>query len=307
MVLRRHGAASHLDLAMSGDPLPQRNDFRHVERLRVRWVEVDMQRIVFNGHYLTYFDTAVGGYWRALALPYQSTMAGLGGDLYVRKATLEYEGSARYDDLLEIGIRCARIGNSSMLMQAAVFRGASRLVHGELTYVFATPETQIAASVPPELRAVLLGFEAGESMIHTQVGDWHAVGTEARELREAVFVQEQSIPAALVCDDTDAFALHVVVRNRLGQPIGTGRLSAHHPGVAKIERMAVLPEVRGAGIGQRLLNALLDAARQRGDRHALLHAQANAIGFYAKLGFTQQGPTFDEVGIAHQAMVRALS
>ena len=44
------------------------NDFRFLERLRVRWAEIDAQQIVFNGHYLMYFDTAVAGYWRALAL-----------------------------------------------------------------------------------------------------------------------------------------------------------------------------------------------------------------------------------------------
>src|SRR5690348_13142902 len=82
----------------------KRNDFRFLDRLRVRWVEVDMQKIVFNGHYLMYFDTAFGGYWRAMALPYTATMKYLGGDLFVRKSSLEYEGSARYDDVLDIGI-----------------------------------------------------------------------------------------------------------------------------------------------------------------------------------------------------------
>ena len=100
-----------------------RSDFRFLETLRVRWAEVDMQKIVFNGHYLMYVDTAVAGYWRALAMPYHETMEHLAGDLYVRKATLEYEGSARYDDRLAVGIRCSRIGNSSMVFQAAVFRG----------------------------------------------------------------------------------------------------------------------------------------------------------------------------------------
>ena len=47
-----------------------RQDFRFFHALRVRWVEVDMQKIVFNGHYLMYLDTAVSDYWRALALPY---------------------------------------------------------------------------------------------------------------------------------------------------------------------------------------------------------------------------------------------
>src|SRR5207342_2723603 len=99
----------------------QRSDFRFFERLRVRWAEIDAQQIVFNGHYLTYFDTAVGGWWRALALPYADTMKALSGDLFVRKSTVEYLGSARYDEQLDIGVRCARIGNSSMNVVCAVF------------------------------------------------------------------------------------------------------------------------------------------------------------------------------------------
>src|SRR5947199_7327406 len=92
----------------------KRSEFRFLDRLRVRWAEIDAQQIVFNGHYLMYFDTAVAGYWRALAMPYAATMQSLGGDLFVRKATLEYLGSAVYDDVLDIGMRCARVGNSSM-------------------------------------------------------------------------------------------------------------------------------------------------------------------------------------------------
>src|SRR6478735_1307631 len=90
---------------LAGHSAMQRSDFRFFERLRVRWAEIDAQKIVFNGHYLMYFDTAVAGYWRALAMPYAATMHYLGGDLFVRKSTVEYEGSARYDDVLDIGVR----------------------------------------------------------------------------------------------------------------------------------------------------------------------------------------------------------
>ena len=288
---------------MNSDPSPpQRRDFRHLERLRVRWAEVDMQQIVFNGHYLMYFDTAVAGYWRALALPYQASMAALGGDLYVRKATLDYEGSARYEELLDVGIRCARIGNSSMVLQAAVFRGEQRLVHGELVYVFADPATQTARPVPGALREVLQGFEAAQAMVDVRVGDWAALGADARAVRDAVFIQEQGIPAALEHDAADAVAVHAVAFNRLGRALGTGRLLAVEPGVARIGRMAVLAGVRGAGVGRPLLAALLAAARQRGDREVLLHAQASAVGFYARTGFTPRGPAFEEAGIAHQEM-----
>jgi YbgC/YbaW family acyl-CoA thioester hydrolase len=286
--------------------LPRRSDFRYFDRLRVRWVEVDMQQIVFNGHYLMYFDTAVAGYWRALALPYHDTMQALGGDLFVRKATLEYEASARYDEQLETAIRTARIGNSSMLLQAAVFRGDQRLVHGDLVYVFADPATQTSKPVPAALREVLLGFEAGEPMLHVRTGDWAALGGHAAPIRHAVFTQEQGIDAALDDDGQDGTAMHAVAFNRFGVALGTGRLVAVAPGVVKIGRMAVVASMRGSAIGRQLLEALLQAARARGEREAVLHAQASAVGFYRRLGWQPRGAAFEEAGIAHQEMVLPL-
>ena len=249
---------------------------------------------------------SVAGYWRALALPYQATMQALGGDLYVRKVTLEYEGSARYDEQIDVGIRCARIGNSSMRLQAAVFRGEQRLVHGELVYIFADPGSQTAQPVPPALRAVLTGFEAGESMLDVRTGDWAALGAEAGAIRDAVFIQEQGIAAALEHDAADSTALHAVAYNRLGLALGTGRLLSSGAGTAKIGRMAVLASLRGAGIGRPLLDALVNAARERGDREVVLHAQSSAVGFYLRAGFALRGPAFEEAGIAHQEMTLSL-
>jgi YbgC/YbaW family acyl-CoA thioester hydrolase len=286
--------------------LPRRSDFRFAERLRVRWAEVDMQQIVFNGHYLMYFDTAVAGYWRALALPYHDTMQALGGDLFVRKATLEYEASARYDEQLETAIRTARIGTSSMLLQAAVFRGDQRLVHGDLVYVFADPAAQTSKPVPAPLREVLLGFEAGEPMLDVRTGDWAALEAHAAPIRHAVFTQEQGIDAALDDDGEDRTAVHAVAFNRFGVALGTGRLVAVATGVVKIGRMAVVASMRGSAIGRQLLDALLQAARARGEREAVLHAQASAVGFYRRLGWQPRGAAFEEAGIAHQEMVLPL-
>jgi YbgC/YbaW family acyl-CoA thioester hydrolase len=283
-----------------------RSDFRFAERLRVRWVEVDLQKIVFNGHYLMYFDTAVAGWWRAMALPYEETMHDLGGDFFVRKASVEYEGPARYDDQLEVGMRCARIGNSSMLLQGAVFRGGQRLVTGELVYVYADPKTHTPMPVPQPLRDLFLGFEAGQPVLDVQLGTWDQLGTPAQKLRHAVFVQEQGIPAELEWDAADASAVHALAVNRLGRAVGTGRLLEHEPGVSKIGRMAVHGSLRGSGIGAAVLDALVDAARGRGDREVILHAQASAVGFYLRRGFHTVGPAFEEAGIPHQAMALAL-
>ena len=284
----------------------KRSDFRYLDRLRVRWAEVDMQRIVFNGHYLMYFDTAVAGYWRALAMPYHETMTQLQADVYVRKATLEYLASARYDEQLAVGIRCGRIGRSSIIFHAAVFRGEQVLVHGELVYVFADPATQTSRPVPAPLRALFESFEAGGPVFELQVGDWATLGAAARGIRQAVFVEEQGMAADMVLDDADAGAVHTVAFNRFGLPIATGRLLQREPGLAQIGRMATLATVRGAHIGRAVLDALMAKARQRGDAQVMLQAQTSAVPFYERAGFQRDGEAFEAAGVPHQAMRRAL-
>jgi YbgC/YbaW family acyl-CoA thioester hydrolase len=286
---------------------PLRKDFRFAERHRVRWAEVDMQHIVFNAHYLMYFDTAVAGYWRALAMPYHETMQAVQGDFYARKATLEYEASARYDEQLYTGVRCARIGNSSLLLQCAVFRDERRLVHGELVYVFADPKTQTSQPVPPPLREWFTAFERGEPMVDVQRGDWATLGNIAAPIRRAVFTQEQGIDAALDEDGADGEAVHVVAVNRIGTALGTGRLARAHDGIGKIGRMAVVASLRGSSVGRQMLDALVTAARQRGDRGVMLHAQASAVGFYRRLGWQTHGVAFEEAGIVHQEMTLPLT
>jgi YbgC/YbaW family acyl-CoA thioester hydrolase len=285
---------------------PARAAFRCFERLRVRWAEIDAQQIVFNGHYLSYFDTAVGAYWRALALPYADTMAALGGELFVRKATLEYLDSARYDELLDVGVRCERVGNSAITLHCAVFRGEDCLVFGELVYVFAHAQARQPLSVPAELRALLQGFEQGEAMARVQVGDWSKLGTHAHHIRQAVFVEEQKIPAEMEWDAADEACTHAVAYNRLGRALATGRLLEHVPGVAKIGRMAVLASMRGSRVGRQVLDALMQAGRELGYREVLLHAQLSAEGFYTRAGFQRRGPVFEEAGIQHVEMVRLL-
>ncbi len=282
----------------------KREDFRFFHRLRVRWVEVDMQKIVFNAHYLMYVDTAVAEYWRVLALPYDDSMKLLGGDIYVKKATVEFDASARMDDRLDVGLRCSHIGKSSMLFTAAIFRADELLITCELVYVFADSSNQTSKPVPPLLREVLMGYEAGEQMVRIKTGSWAELGDHARRIRSEVFLAEQQIPADMEWDDGDAHAVHAVAYNRLEQAVATGRLLQQRPGVARIGRMAVHRVLRGSGIGRQVLQSLLTAATARGDREAMLHAQCSAQDFYLGLGFEPRGEPFEEAGIGHIEMVR---
>jgi YbgC/YbaW family acyl-CoA thioester hydrolase len=285
----------------------KRREFRFLDRMRVRWAEVDMQKIVFNGHYLTYVDTAMAGYWRAMALPYQATMERLGGDLYVRKATLEYHGSAEYDDTLEVGIRCEHMGNSSLRFLTGVFRAEELLVSGELVYVYANPAAKRSQPVPAALRQVLTDFEAGRPMVEVRIGPWADLAADASRIRHEVFVQEQHIPAEMAGDAADADALHAVAYNAFAVPLAAGRLLVQAPGEGRIGRMAVCRPMRGSQIGRELLMVLVEQARWRGDAQVLLHAQASAVGFYLRNGFTPRGPAFEEAGVQHQEMVRVLA
>ena len=284
----------------------KRTDFRFFHRLRVRWVEVDMQKIVFNGHYLMYFDTAISDYWRVLGLPYEEAMQQLGGDLYVKKASLEYHGSARFDDRLDVALKCARVGNSSMTFLGAVFRGDQLLITCELVYVFANPLTQTSQPVPETLRCLLTGFEAGDVMIDIKTGDWATLRAEAAKVRTAVFVNEQGIAPEMEWDEDDHTAVHAVAFNGLQQPIATGRLLKAAPGTGKIGRMAVSRVLRGSGVGRELLQVLMTTARQRGDTQVVLHAQRSAEDFYSRLGFQPRREPFEEVSIEHIEMFKAL-
>jgi YbgC/YbaW family acyl-CoA thioester hydrolase len=287
-------------------PAPSLRDYRFSQRMRVRWVEVDMQKIVFNGHYLMYFDTAMADYWRALKLPYEAAMHLLQGDLYVKKASVEFHASARYDDMLDVALKCARIGNSSIQFTGDIFRGDERLISVDLLYVFADPATQKSKPVPDVLRKMFTDFEAGHSMVAIQTGTWAALGEGAQAIRTEVFVQEQRIPADMEWDDADHTAVHALATNRLGQPVATGRLLQHAPGVAKIGRMAVSRVLRGSHLGGDILQTLMQAAARRGDHEVCLHAQRSAEGFYTRLGFLPRGEPFEEAGIAHIEMFKPL-
>ena len=142
-----------------------RADFVCAPRLRVRWAEVDMQKIVFNGHYLTYIDTAIAEYWCEIGLPYPNGyVERYASDVYLRKATVEYLGSARYDEVLAVCCRVGRLGGSSMTFLFEIYRdepqaGAQPLVTAELVYVNADPSTMKAAPLPDELRSRVSRYE----------------------------------------------------------------------------------------------------------------------------------------------------
>lgn len=284
--------------------MAQREDFPFIHRLRVRWQEVDAQKVVFNGHYLSYLDVAMSEYWRAVGLPYPEGMTHHGGDMYARQHTLAYHAPAVLDDLLDIGVRCDHIGNSSMKLAWAVWSDHRLLVTGEVIYVHTSLATRRPEPVPSSVRAQIQAQAEGLPVTQLRLGRWDELGSAARDVRAVVFIGEQNIPAHEEWDADDAQALHAVVLNGAGLALATGRLITlgQAAGQARIGRMAVLRSMRGSGIGRQILQALVDAARAQDVRTVILHAQTSARRFYESLGFTADGDAFDEVGIPHIAM-----
>ena len=141
-----------------------RNDFRCGHQLRVRWAEVDMQKVVFNAHYLTYLDTALAEYWREIGLAYpEGYVDRYAADMFLRKSTVEYLGSARYDERLSVLCRVASLDRSSMTVRFEVWRDEpahpSPLVTAELVYVNVSVATGRPEPLPEDLRERVRAYE----------------------------------------------------------------------------------------------------------------------------------------------------
>jgi predicted GNAT family N-acyltransferase len=143
---------------------------------------------------------------------------------------------------------------------------------------------------------------SGVSEFSLRLADWTDDGDALRAVRRTVFVIEQGVPEALEWDEVDPLCEHALASDGDGHPIGCGRLLAD----GHIGRMAVLAPWRGRGVGAALLSLLIELAREKGHRRAVLNAQKDAVPFYARYGFIVTGDEFEEVGIAHRIMERSL-
>ena len=137
-----------------------------------------------------------------------------------------------------------------------------------------------------------------------EVAGDHARMEQAWALRRRVFIEEQHVPEEIELDADDARAIHALALEG-ERPVGCGRM-LERDGYVKIGRMAVLAARRRAGVGRRLLAFLIERARRRGFKRAVLDAQLHAEGFYLKQGFTPVGEVFEEAGIMHRRMERVL-
>ena len=110
--------------------MTSREEFTFFHPLRVRWNECDLQGIVFNVNYPLYFDIGIWEYTRVLGYK-----LGDAPEFVTARLECDFKGSAKFDDELDIGVRCARLGRKSCAMAFGVFRDGELLAEGVNTYV----------------------------------------------------------------------------------------------------------------------------------------------------------------------------
>jgi predicted GNAT family N-acyltransferase len=138
--------------------------------------------------------------------------------------------------------------------------------------------------------------------VHVISAPWYEHQQTLKAIRTEVFVEEQNVPRDLEWDGLDEDAEHFLAINSAGQHLGCARLLPD----GQIGRMAVRADYRKQGIGNRLLDAAVAAAVDRGLDRVFLHAQESATDFYRRGGFLPVGEPFMEAGIRHIGMERYL-
>lgn len=129
--------------------------YHFVLPLQVRWSEVDGQQIVYHAHYLMYMDCAWSAYLKQGVKLIDKPVA----YTVIAKTTLEYRSSARYEDLLGIGVRVQHIGRTSLQVEFAIERDGERLLDGHTVYVFVGEGGDTPMPVTDEWRRVIADYE----------------------------------------------------------------------------------------------------------------------------------------------------
>lgn len=143
----------------------------------------------------------------------------------------------------------------------------------------------------------------------TSINDWTLRRAQGEDdlaacmaIRHQVFVREQCVDEALERDGRDGDCLHYLAV--ADAPVGTGRVMPLED-LYKIQRVAVLPRVRGTGLGAALMRFMMaDLAEQAksAGRMFFLSSQVHAMPFYEKLGFEACSDVYMDAGIPHRDM-----
>ncbi|NEU57126.1 GNAT family N-acetyltransferase [Halorussus sp. MSC15.2] len=138
---------------------------------------------------------------------------------------------------------------------------------------------------------------------------------DALSVRFEVFVDEQGVPEDVEIDGKDDESIHFVgyAEGERGEgtdadraPVGVGRLREVGDRTGKVERIAVLEEHRGEGVGRTIIDEIESTAAEQGLSTLVMHAQTPVEQFYRDLGYETTSDVFEEAGIPHVEMEKSL-
>jgi acyl-CoA thioester hydrolase len=127
-----------------------------------RYAEVDQQGVVFNGHYLTWFDEACTGFLDHLGVTYPGLIDS-GHDIQVVHSEIDFVAPVRWRDAVRVAVQCQRIGSTSFTLEFNVLRQNAEVaeqtaVRGHNVYVVVSTEDWVKREVPGLLREALAAY-----------------------------------------------------------------------------------------------------------------------------------------------------
>ena len=125
--------------------------------IRVRYAEVDIQGVVYNGNYVIYTDVAFEEFLRSKGYSYKQLVNEYASEICHKKTTIEYISSAFQDDMLEVGVRVVKVGSRSFTLGFEIYRQGEEdpLVISEIVYVGYDTERRSSRLITEQMRKIL--------------------------------------------------------------------------------------------------------------------------------------------------------
>ena len=128
---------------------------------RIRYSEVDAQKIVYNSHYLTFLDVSIFEFFDAIGFNQEKYIKETNNEFHTVRAVVEYKAPATLGDTIEVLTRIKKIGNSSITFQQEIYLHESDklLATGEIVWVNTNQEEMVPATVTDYLRQLLKDYQ----------------------------------------------------------------------------------------------------------------------------------------------------
>jgi acyl-CoA thioester hydrolase len=128
---------------------------------RIRYSEVDAQKIVYNSHYLTFLDVSIFEFFDAIGFNQEEYIKETNNEFHTVRAVVEYKAPATLGDTIEVLTRIKKIGNSSITFQQEInlHESDKLLATGEIVWVNTNQEEMVPTTVPDYLRQLLKDYQ----------------------------------------------------------------------------------------------------------------------------------------------------